>query len=377
MQLFFRLIFPQLIEKDYGILAKKRLVHLISSLERGGAQTLLVALIQQLSMYEHHVFYIHDGPMVQELQKRGIATYTIQGITSYKSLWLFYHLVQKIRRLKPLCIHSSLWAATVIGTLLGFFTKLPVLSVQHTPCEHEGWLRTNLKRLMPFSPTRHIAVSAHVAASLAHTYGIPAEQIVTIPNGIDTTRLSFYIRKSTPNKTSFTIGAVGRLVSVKNYSLLLESCALLSQDFDLHLILIGEGPQEQALRRSLQDLKIADKVTHRAGVDALPFYTTFDCFVQPSHYEGLSLALLEALFFQLPVIVTSPDSPHSIITHEKTGLIAAPTKEDLASSLKQLIMNKELGVRLGKAGHTMVMQEFTIERTAERYRQLIASLPVR
>lgn len=353
----------------------KPLVHIISSLKRGGAENLLVALTKSLVEFEHHVFYIHDGPLRQELERVAIKTYPIGGLfCPYDGLAL-YRLFREIKQLDPCCIFTSLWAANILGYALCFFTKIPVISAVHALVEHEGALRTFIERCVPFSPTRYVAVGNQVAQSLIQRRRIRPSRITTIYNGIDTHALIAHDKRGVKKHGEFIFGSVGRLVPVKNYALLLESFAdLAKQQSNVRLMLVGDGHQEQYLRLRAQALMIADKVTFITGQKALPYYAQFDCFVQPSRYEGISLALLEALFFELPVIVTSHDQ-HEVVAHKNNGLVIPPDDRGaLTHAMVTMLCEGSLRDYLKKHARETVMNTFTIEQTADKYRTLIHSL---
>lgn len=357
------------------MIPKKILVHIISSLRVGGAENMLISLVKSMPEFEHYVFYIHDGPIRHELENRGISARAIKGLISPYDPWSFYTLYKAIKKLDPCCIHTSLWAANILGYVLRKLTKIPVISVVHALCEHEGRLRTAIERCLPFAPSRYVAVSDQIAQSLVRNRRVKPASITTIYNGIDTSELSLQDSINKQNSI-FVFGSVGRFVKVKNYNLLLESFAQIAHQYKhIHLMLVGNGPEEQALRLQTQALNIAEKVTFITGQKAAPYYKQFDCFVQPSRYEGLSLALLEALYFELPVIVTSPTQHHEVITHGYNGLIISPNnKKALTQSLELILTQGTLREELKSRARQTIIKNFTLQQTISNYQTLIKTL---
>lgn len=355
-----------------------RLVHIISSLKRGGAETLLAALTKELKEFEHHVFFFHDGPLREELTTRGISTYQVSGRFVRYSPIAWYHLYRKIRSLHPLCIHTSLWAAHIAGSLMGFYSRIPVIHSAHTLSEHEGKLRTFLQKYFPFKATHYIAVSDAVKDSLLRNQAIHDSSITVIKNGIDISLLPQ--DQSSQNKSGhFVIGSVGRFVPVKNYDLLLKSFSLLAHRYNhIHLMLVGHGPEEKNLRTHAEHLGLSDRVTFIVGKKASDYYSSFDCFVQPSSYEGLSLALLEALYCQLPAIVTGIHTAHEVIINQYNGLVIPPDNEEaLTEALELFITQQPFLESLRKNTRRTIVDGFTIERTAQHYRQLFENVSAR
>src|SRR5579859_5390998 len=102
------------------ITKRKKVVHLISSLKIGGAESLLYDLIVGLGNqdYEHHVIYFHHGPHVARLEQLGVSTYQVRGIITLYDPIFFWRLARLIKKLKPDVIHSALWAANFAGRII-------------------------------------------------------------------------------------------------------------------------------------------------------------------------------------------------------------------------------------------------------------------
>lgn len=352
---------------------KKRLVHIISSLAQGGAERLLVLLIEELVEFEHSVFYFHDGPLRQELAHYGIPTFYVQGLVRPYDPLGCYRLIREVRKLNPFCIHTSLWAANCIGALLHSITGIPVISAVHALCEHEGTVRTILGRWLPAKPSRFIAVCQAVANSLVQHRKIQSQDITVIFNGIRVENTSSPEKISGPKPKQFIFGSVGRFVPVKNYPILLESfCHLAKRHESVHLMLVGGGSEEAALRSLAQKLGIEERVTFVVNQAAHAYYPFFDCFVQPSRYEGLSLALLEALSFKLPAIVTGYGFQHEVIVNNENGLVVEPSSvNDLTQALEKIFVDMVVREKLKEKGYQTILEKFTIQRAAQGYRKVI------
>jgi glycosyltransferase involved in cell wall biosynthesis len=385
------------------------IVHIITTLQRGGAEACLANLLatwQQQNNNRHTVLYFRDGPTRQIIEKLGITCYQIAAPGGYANPLFLYRLLRKIKKLHPDCLHTDLWAANLLGRITAYFLSIPCISVIHIVAEHDGALRALIDRLIPITPYRYITVSESVRRSFIRKPRYALNKLVTIPNGINATQViaagqagktnllnplpafahaerSRSMKRSSGvypelcrggghgrmSENGFLIGAVGRLVDFKNYPLLIKSFSQIAPRYpQAQLMIVGSGPEETALRQLTQDLALTERVTFIVGQQAMPYYQFFDCYVQPSFYEGLSIAVLEALCFSLPVIVTSQDGQHDIITNNQNGLIIPSNDLNaLTQALIKLIENPKLRTQLGTAGYETATTTFAIARTAQAY----------
>lgn len=355
------------------------IVHFISSLHRGGAETVTLNLARELQQrgWEQTVLYIHEGPMLQELHKLGIPCQQITAPGLYLNPLMWYRLVRAVRTLQPQLISTALWAANFMGRIVGWLLGIPTVASLHAVAEHEGKVRTTIDRLMPITATKTVAVSRSIAASLVAARARGAERIMVISNGIDIAQFQAAATRapSIPFERSehdIIIGAVGRLVPVKNFDLLIRVFARLADEFtDLKLLIIGTGPEEERLRALIAQQRCAARITLISGQLAAPYYQYFDMFVQPSAYEGLSLALLEALASRLPVIVTGSDGQHEVVIPRVHGLVIAPNDTDvLEQALREYVGDPTAARELGEAGYQEVMRSYTFTRMIDAYEQL-------
>lgn len=136
------------------------------------------------------------------------------------------------------------------------------------------------------------------------------------------------------------------------------------------LCLIGSGSQEQELKKLAKSLGITDSVNFvGARSDAIKFYPLFDCFTLSSQSEGLSIALLEALCFGLPIVSTHQDRQHDVITHNLNGLLVPVGNEQaLADALKALLFDTEKRKAMRNA-NVQLIRSFDLSNTVHAYEQ--------
>ena len=360
---------------------KKKIVHLISSLKIGGAESLLVDLIQGLGTdhYEHHVVYFHEGPNVKRIEDLGVPVYKISGLVCLYDPLFVYRLVMTIKKIRPDLIHAALWAAHLFGRIAGKLLKIPIVGAVHLGVDTDGRVRNSIDTLN-FGWSNHIiAVSQQVKESIQARGWIDKSRITVIRNGIDPhaiiarSNLSPQTRESLGlSSEHIIIGSVGRFIARKNFSLLLESFAHIAAERDnVRLMLVGLGPQEAELRALAHKLGVSNKVLFIVGQSAYGYFPLFDCFVLSSDQEGLSIALLEALSFSLACVVTSAQSAHELIEHGRNGLVIEPkNKLLLTQALKEIVDDKQLRFQLGTQGHKTLQDKFNLNAMIDAYRNV-------
>lgn len=359
---------------------RPRLVHVITSLRQGGAETVLYQLVAGLrDDFDQTVIYFYDGPLRVQIEATGTKCIHITAWGSYANPLFFFRLAYRVSQQRPQCIHTVLWAANFLGLIVATWLGIPCVRSVHTVIEHEGKIRRWLDRLMPLCPTKVVAVSPTVARSLGHTKC--HTNLLTIPNGIDYERVQELGQRVPPIPLSTThtliFGTVGRLVPVKNYPLLIDSFASLVPAYpNIHLVIIGSGEQEETLRKQIAERNLKAHVTIITGQQAYPYYRHFTCFVQPSAYEGLSLALLEAMSCALPVMVSAQhDNKHDVITDGVTGLVIQPNDQQaLTNALRQVITNPARAQQWGIVAQELVKKEYTSSIMVKRYKELFLSV---
>ncbi len=360
-------------------MSKIKLVHFTSSLQIGGAERVLFDLITHLdnSIYEHSVVYIHDGPYRNRLEDLGIKTYCVRGLLFRYDPWLFVRLRYLFKKLKPDVIHTLLWSANVAGRLVARGMRIPCITVLHNNCEQNGFMRNSIDKIMPYMHETIVAVSQEVKQSAVRHLWISAHKIKVITNGVHLNKPTKQITRSMLGLSPehFIIGSVGRFHSIKRYDLLLKTFAQVVHKYPhARLMLLGLGSLEQELRALADRLNIVHLVTFVIGQPAQNYYHLFDCFVQTSAQEGISIALLEAMHASLPCIVMNIKKEHSVITHNSNGLlILASDTKALIQAIEDMITNQKLTAQLGIQAKKDVEAQFTLDQMINKYAMLFNS----
>jgi glycosyltransferase involved in cell wall biosynthesis len=229
---------------------------------------------------------------------------------------------------------------------------------------------------------RVIAVSdAARDAYLARRWDTP-DRVVTVRNGIlGETRPGARGRVRAElgvSDDSLVVGMVSVLRAGKGHDIAARAIATLREAFpQLRLLVLGTGPDEEEIGRQLGSLGEAVTMAgHRD--DVLEVIDAMDVLIHPTLIDALPTALIEAMAASTPVVATAVGGIPEIVEPGATGVLidAPPTSAALVDALRPLLADPGLRRRLGEAGRTRFLAEFTVDRWMQRllpvYRDAIA-----
>lgn len=263
------------------------------------------------------------------------------------------------------------------GDIYSYFAFAPLKTPLVSTCHN--WIDTDqivllygkLDRFVLRRYAAVIAVSDAVKQRLL-TSGVREDKIEIIKNGIDlrpfaeaTASLRGTVGEGTP-----TVGFVGRLSKEKGADIFLQVAARVAVTVpNAKFVLVGEGPEREALESQIDELGIRDKVVLVGRRNDMPsVYASVDLMVLPSRDEGMPMAVLEGMSSGLPWVAAAVGDVPKIIQNGKTGILAPPGDIDsLAAGVISLLQNAEERRRLGEAARRQVEEEFSAERMTASY----------
>ena len=357
-----------------------KIVHSITSFERGGAQVVLEILVRALADQGHTqvIIYLYDGPYRQVFEQMGVPVYKVGGLISSFDPVSFYRLYHLIKEIKPDIIHSLLWATNFMVRAIARKLGIPCVLSLHNNLEQNGRVRNTLDRLVSYQSHRIVAVSSEVKDSF-YAYQPGREAVDVIENGIDCELLARVQPLSREMfgllPDHFVIGSVGRLVPLKRYPLLFDAFALLlKRCANVRLVIIGTGHQEKELRAYALTIGIDHALVWIINKPALPYYLLFDCFALTSAKEGISMALLEAMGLGIVPIVTYDTLTHPVISDMHNGIVAhGKNATGVADILERLWGDRELRKKLSGNAQRTIWSRFAKKRMIAAYLALFES----
>ncbi|MCA2001024.1 MAG: glycosyltransferase family 4 protein [Chloroflexi bacterium] len=225
---------------------------------------------------------------------------------------------------------------------------------------------------------RIVAVSALTRRKLLEE-GIAAEKIIVIPNGIAPVEVEGVDKTEVRKKAGIGADdpfllAVGRLVPSKAHRVLIDAMPLVLERFpSAKAGVCGNGPLRGELEEQIRTLGLEDSVRLLGHSEHVAqFLASADVFVMPSLWEGLPIALLEAMSAGLPVAATRVEGVEEVVEEGRHGFLAPPGDKDaLAEALLRLLQDPAARRRMGEAAREKVLEKYTAERMCRAYLSLM------
>ncbi|MEU8650243.1 glycosyltransferase [Streptomyces sp. NPDC048737] len=321
-----------------------RALHVITGLGVGGAEQQLRLLLRHLPVDCDVVTLTDPGPVADGLTADGVRVVHL-GMAGNRDLAALPRLVRIVRSGRYDLVHTHLYRACLYGRLAARLAGVrAVVATEHSlgDSQMEGRPLTPGVRALYLAGERlgrtTVAVSPTVAERLRR-WGVPADRIEVVPNGIDLARFRFdpVRRHRTRRRLGLpdharVVGGIGRLHPGKRFDVLVTALAALPADH--YLLLVGGGPEESALRRTAHEAGVADRVLFTGerpcvpdgspGPDLPSLVCAMDVLASPSPEEAFGLAAVEALASGLPVLYASCPAIEDLPAH------TAPTARRVA-----------------------------------------------
>ncbi|WP_433856425.1 glycosyltransferase [Streptomyces kronopolitis] len=379
-----------------------KVLHVITGLDVGGAEQQLRLLLRRLPAHCEVVTLTGPGPVAEGIEADGTRV-THLGMTGERDLTALPRLARLIRDGGYDLVHTHLYRACVYGRIAARMAGVrAVVATEHSLGDAviEGRRLTRGVRTLYRATERlgaaTVAVSDTVAARLRR-WGVPEQRIHVVPNGIEAHRFAFDPAARALVRTrlglpldAFVVGGAGRLVPGKRFDILVRAVTQLP---GVHLLLAGEGPERETLRRMAEQFGSGDRIhllgTRGGAVDTEadgPRYTgpdipgllsAVDVFVSPSPSEAFGLAVVEALASGLHVLHGSCPAVDELPADQAPGARHfSPVVLELSTALRELRREGP-----GRLPVPPVVRRYDITRSAEAltavYEQVLASVPAR
>lgn len=361
-----------------------RILHIIESLEFGGAEKVLVDLANEFAKQRHTVAILC-------LRRIGALRAAVDARVDVECLHLAegshyllpWQLARMIRRQRYDIVHAHTWGVLYESALGGLLAKTPAVvftSHGNYPPMAQSLLR-RIKRharlALEGRVLRRIDVTVPVSDAMKSEIAArtPAARIETIHNGIEV--LPLMEAPGRPLRDNvLRLVTVGRMAPVKNHALLLEAVAELRRDLPVQIDIIGDGPERPAMEKLAHTLGIGAQIRFLGFRNDVHAYLAHaDAFVITSDYEGISIAILEAMRAGLPVVATDVGGIRETVIDGETGIVVPPrSRPELVAALRTLATDTARRKALGEAAYAYFKREFALDRMVTRYRELYTRL---
>ena len=366
--------------------ANKITVLFIIKPERGaGAEMVLVEAAARLNPDRFQVICGLLTPDAGKVIPAHLPTmdFRMPGLNGWVWLRFFFQLCWVIYRRRVDLLHVNSYVPGNYARLAAALMQVPIV-IDHW----HGFTRFNVKRrlicrLLGRFTDLSLAVSRGVRDYLVSQGGLDPAKVRVVANGVDVAAIDsarpgpLVRRELGLPESSPVIGLVGRLDHWgKGHKELFEAMAILKERHPVHALIVGGGRRIDEIKALAASLGLAGEV-HFLGTrrDVPDLLNAMDIFVLPSHSEGVSLALLEAMAAGLPVIATSVGGTPEVVMDGENGLLIPPRDaEALAGALARLLEAPDFAKKLGANARRHVREHYSLDRLGREINEIYGDL---
>lgn len=370
-----------------GAAKKQRIALITATTKRDGPGNMMALLIKKMDreLYEPIVITVLKGGEWDALYKTLHVRRINLGLKKPFDLLAPIILWWWLARIKPDLVHTQMIRADVYGRWAAIRAGIPISTVVHNI---DNWKRSKKigHRLMTWIDAQClatingiVAVSKAVKNHLVDRQGIAQDKIHVVSNGIEhgpidgggskSESRAFRAKYNIP-ADAIVIGTTARVIHQKAPDVWLSAAIqVLSHHPDVHFIWAGQGPLLETARALVKKRGLEKSIHFIGQINITPgFLRAFDIYVLSSRFEGLPLALLEAMSAGVASIASNVSGNPEVITNNETGILVPPdNSQELATAITRLVISSELRKMLGDAGQKYVREKFSPEQMVSGY----------
>ena len=336
---------------------------------------MLVDVVRRLDpeRYESLVCCIQaKGELAAELESAGFRVVCLDRMHSRRFDWRAVRDLSRLYRTEGIAlVHTHLYHANLYGRIAAFLSGVPAIATVHNVYARRKFHRKLLNRLLSHASARVIAVSEDIREDLVQHDGIDPDKVAVVHNGIDVRRVDTDLTREQARARlgvrddELLIGCVGRLEEQKGHRFLLEACAALKSDLGkrLRLLIVGDGRLRQDLESRAAALGVGASVSFLGTRHDVPeILRALDIYAMPSLWEGLSIAMLEAMAAGVAVVISDVSGVSRALGNNEHGIRVAPGEPAaLVEAIRCLAGQPSRRRALGLSARERVKAEFSID----------------
>jgi len=354
---------------------RERILIVIDGMEIGGSQRQVQQLLQSLDRqrWEPELAYFRNHSFLADaIRDSGIVVHYLPKRRRIDPAFLLA-FARLLRERNYALIHAFSLTAELASVQARFLSgrRPPLVASERSfALDKPAWF-WRLKRFVLGHSAAVIANSRAGARATARRTRMPDTLFTTVANGVDLPApigedARRNLRRSLGVADARLLGLfVGRLVPVKNLPCLVRALARLEPGMRPRIVLVGEGPVQEEVQQLAVDLGVAADLCflgERSDVDRL--MQAADFLVLPSHFEGLSNALLEAMAARCPVVASAVGGSVELIDDGQTGLLFPADDPDALAAAILRMNDATLRMQLAREGRRHVEQHHSPDALA-------------
>jgi glycosyltransferase involved in cell wall biosynthesis len=287
-----------------------------------------------------------------------------------------FRLWKLIRHEKPQVVEMFTHDSNMLVLPLAWLAGVPVrIPTHHGIIDGFPRWRERIHAWMVNHLSNGIVTVSDLTMKKALEEGIQKDKISVIPNGISPVNLTEAYRSEIrrqigAGENDVVLLSVGRLVYQKAHEYLVSAMpAVLKEASNVKAGICGDGLLRAELETQIQSLGLEKEITlFGMQANVTKYLAAADVFVLPSRWEGLPIALLEAMSAGLPVIATRVEGVDEVVEEGVQGVLVKPeSTEELVKAILQLSKDATQRHRMGDAARLRVLERYTVDSMCEQY----------
>lgn len=365
----------------------KKIIFLHQSLEVGGAENLKLALLRNIDSKRFVIKVCtigKKGPVGKKIEKLGYQVDELGLNPDSKGVHITYKLAKYLKKEKPDLLQCSLFNANFHGRIAAFFSCVPsVITEEHgEPFQYNG-LKFLPYKIVDFALSHLtdfiVCCSEGLKDYVIKKEKLPVKKVISIKNCLDVENYKIRIQRDDVRK-KHNIGkeivfiTVSALKPGKGHDLLIEALRdLKDAGYFFKCFIAGNGPLKEGLKLKVKNLKLDNDIIFLGNIDNVADYlNASDVFVLPSYFEGLSIALMEAMFMGLTSIVTDVGANRDLIKTGFNGTVILPDDKDgLKNAMAYYLKNRNIMKEFGEKSGSIIREGYSsIDKYTEQYYEI-------
>lgn len=328
----------------------------------------------------HYIYFLPwKNQLAEAIRNSGGIVTCLAASNTIQILFRARTILHYIKANQIQLVHCHLPWAGMVGRIIFRLSRVPVIYTEHNKQERYHFLTRWMNRLTFNWQGAAIAVSKDVAESIQENIK-PRIPVYEILNGVNTDTFKrdaisgekLRQELSIP-QDAFVVGTVAVFRFQKRLKEWLEVFAVASKSNSSMVgIIVGDGPLRQEVEQHRKALGLEDKIIF-AGLqtEVKPWYNAMDVFMMTSVFEGLPIALLEAMSMECAVATTDAGGIKEVIRNAQDGMMVRVEEwEQLSGVIGRLVADKELRNSLAKAARQRVEEQFSLKRMVGELEEL-------
>lgn len=366
-------------------MAKIKILHIIKSLGRGGAEMLLPETLKLHNQDKFEFHYIYFLPwkdqMVRTIENAGGKVICFEATDNIRLLLRYKKISSYCKEHKIDLVHCHLPWAGFVGRLVHKKTGVPVIYTEHNMQERYHIATKSINKISFNSQNLALGVSQDVTNSIKKNIQ-PKISVRTLLNGVNTQSFlrtsDSKIRSDLGISKSATV--IGNVAVFRFQKRLVEWLQVIKKirekNSNVYGIIVGAGPLEEEIKKEWQDLEL-ENIVFFPGLktDVKPYFEAMDIFMMSSSFEGLPIALLEAMSMECAVVATDAGGIKEVIRNEQDGLICKVDEwRKLTDLCQTLIDDPEKLKTYKKAARQRVVKNFSLTKMVDELEVIYCDL---